>query len=104
MIITRNLVAKLLETTPSNIKTLRQVENNIYIKLGDLDLELSMTVQEYQNCRQQLRCYQKQIDSTKFLTIMIIIGTFLFMTISSINTDLASQEESQNNIQLVSDD
>jgi hypothetical protein len=104
MIITRNTIAKLLETTPSNIKTLKQVGNNIYIKLADLDLELSMTVQEYQNCRQQLRCYQQQIDSTKFLTIMIIIGTFLFMTISSINTDLANYQDSQNNTQLVSDE
>ena len=101
--ITRNIIAVLLETKPNNIKSLKQVDNNIYIKLGDLDDELSMTIQEYQSCLRQLRRDKKHIDLNNFVTIAIIIGTFIATTVSAINIDLATRQDSSNSIQLMSD-
>jgi len=93
MIISRNTIAILLETRPSNIESLKQVDNDIYIKLGDCEHELSMTVHEYQNCLDQLRSNKGHIDSANFVTIAIIIGTFVGMTISAVNLNLANYEQ-----------
>ncbi|MCC0178802.1 hypothetical protein I4641_17675 [Waterburya agarophytonicola K14] len=103
MIITRNIIAVLLETRPNNIKNLRQIENNIYIQLRDCDNELSMTLQEYENCLQQLKSSQYHFDSTQFITIMAIVGTFVFVALSSMNANLIGEENSQSQIELTAD-
>ena len=100
MIIAHNTIAILLETKPSNIKSLKQVDDDIYIQLGDCEDRLSITLQEYQNCLHQLRRNKGHIDRTSFLTIAIIIGMFVFVAISSINTNVASSD-SQTSSQLV---
>ena len=101
--ITRNTLAILLETKPSNVKSFKQVDNNIYIKLGNLSEELSMPVREYQNCLEQLRQNKKHINLNNFATIAIIIGTFIATTVSAINIDLANQQDSAERTQLMSD-
>ena len=101
--ITRNTIAILLETKPSNIKSFKQVGSDIYIKLGDLNDELSMTIQEYQCCSEQLRRNKKHIELNNFATIAIIIGTFIATTVSAINIDLANQQDSSSPTQLMSD-
>lgn len=103
MIISRNTIAILLETKPNNIKNLKQVDSDIYIKLADSENEFSMTVQEYQSCLNQLRRNKGHIDRTNFLTIATIISIFMFVTISSINSNLASNDPSQSHSQLVTE-
>ena len=106
MIIARNVIAILLETKPSNIKSLKQVDNNIYIQLKNSPSELSMTVQEYQICQHQLRKNKGHIDYTNFLTIAAIIGMFVFAAISSIDTNIVGNDGSQSNqtsTQLITD-
>lgn len=97
MIVARNTVAKLLETVPSNIEHLKQVESNVYIKLKDSEDELSMTLEEYQHCLQQLKSSKVQIDLRKFLTVFAVIGTFIYVTISAINLDIANSHNGQDN-------
>ena len=101
--ITRNTIAILLETKPSNIKSLKQVGNDIYIKLGDLDDELSMTIPEYQNCLEQLRRDKKHIDISNFVTLAIIIGTFIATAVSVMNIDIAKEQNLSSPTQLMSD-
>ena len=101
--ITRNTIAILLETRPNNIKSLKQVGNDIYIKLGDLDDELSMTIQEYQSCSEQLRRNKKHINIGNFVSLTMIIGAFMATTVSAINIDLAEGQNSSSPTQLMSD-
>ena len=103
MIINRNTIAILLETKPSNIKSLKQMGDDIYIKLGDLDDELLLTMQEYQSCSNQLRRNKGHIDLTNFVTIAIVIGTFIATTISAVNIDLATQQNLSDSTKLMSD-
>ncbi len=100
MLVARNTVAKLLETIPSNIEHLKQVESDIYIKLKDREEELSMNLQEYQYCLQQLRSSKIQIDLQKFFTVFVVIGTVIYVTISAIDLDLANNRNGQNNARL----
>ena len=92
MYITRNLVAKLLETKPNNIKSLKQVEGKIYIELGDCEDELFMMVEEYQNCLKQLKRNKEHINRTNFVTIMAILSFFVFVTMLSAKSNLANYE------------
>lgn len=103
MIIARNTIAILLETKPSNIKSIKQVDDDIYIQLRDFSSELSMTVQEYQSCLYQLRKNKGHINRANFITVAAIMGMFVFVAISSINTNIASHDSSQTSIQLVTD-
>jgi|GEM_PF-2724591 len=98
MYLDRNLVAKLLETRPHNIKSLKQVESKIYIQLDDVPEELFMTLEEYQNCHRQLKSTSGQIDRSSFVTIMVIISTFIFATISAIDTRLANHTSLQTTV------
>ncbi len=101
MHISRKMVAKLLETKPSNIKSLRQIEEKIYIKLRNSQDEFSMTIQDYRNCSQQLRCDREQIDYLKFVSIALVIGTFILLTQSSLKIALTDQSEAKTNTRLV---
>lgn len=101
MHISRKMVAKLLETKPSNIKSLRQIEEKIYIKLRNSQDEFSMTIQDYRNCSQQLRCDREQIDYLKFVSIALVIGTFILLTQSSLKIALTNQSEAKTNTRLV---
>lgn len=103
MYLDRNLVAKLLETKPQNIKSLQRVESKIHIQLHDLEDELFMTVEQYQTCCQQLKGNLGQIDRSSFVTIIAIISTFIFATMSSIDAKLANQTNSQTNIESVAE-
>ena len=103
MYINRNLVAKLLETKPNKIESLKQFKSKIYIKLNGFEDELFITVLEYQNCLRQLKGDRKHIDNTGFVTIMAIIGTLVFATVSSINSNLANNDNSQVGIELTAE-
>ncbi len=95
MYLDRKLVAKLLETRPYNIKNLKQVESKIYIQLRDTKEELFMTIEEYQNCARQLKGNLGEIDRSSFLTIMTIISTLIFATMSSLDTRLGNNTNFQ---------
>ena len=95
MHIARNTIAKLLSTEPSNIKSLKQTEDNIYIKLTNSETELSITIQEYQKCRQQLRSNKDHLNRSNFMTITIIIGTLVLIILSSINAKVSNNEKPQ---------
>ena len=92
MNITRNTIAILLETKPNNVKSFKQVDNEIYIKLGDSDDELSMTLQEYQSCLDRLRRNKGHIDCNSFLTIGVVIGVFVYVAIASTNANIVSND------------
>ena len=97
MYLDRNLVAKLLETKPHNIKSLQQVESKIYIQLGDSADKLFMSVAEYQNCLQEFK-QPGQIDLAGFVTIAIAIGTLVFATMSAIDTRVINDHNTQTNL------
>lgn len=97
MFIARNTIAILLETKPHNIQSLKQVDNEIYIKLADSNDELSMNLQEYKSCLHQLRKNKAHIDRTSFLTIAAIIGMFVSVAISSIDSIDANMVGIENN-------
>ena len=103
MYIARNTVAKLLETKPSNIKSLEQVQSKIYIKLNNSEDELFMTVPEYQNCLQQLKRDREHVNYSSFVTILVIIGTLVFVTMSSIDTRLVNNDNFQADIELTAE-
>lgn len=93
MRIARNTVAKLLSTEPSNIQSLKQNQDNIYIKLANSETELSMTIQEYQKCRKQLRSNKNHLNRGNFITITIIISMLVLIILSSINAKVSNNEK-----------
>ena len=103
MIIARNTIAILLETKPNNIKSIKQIDNDIYIQLRDSKDEFLMTLQEYQSCIKQLRQNKGHIDRANFVTIAAIIGLFVFAAMSSISTNVVSNDDGQSHSHLITE-
>ena len=102
MIVERNILAILLETRPNRIANIEQTENKIHIQLRGSQERLTMTVEEYEACYQQLKS-SNQMNAQNLVTVAIIFGLFITATISSMNTDLIGKSNSPDNIELTAD-
>lgn len=101
MLIDRIVVAKSLNTIPSNIKYFKIIENKIEVQLRNSKYRVIISIEEYQKCLQKTRQGKSHSDNLNYGSVLILIGIFILLGGYSMDTTVSSYGDEYHNIGLM---